>query len=477
MIELADLKQVRECVWEIPKSYRSDMRCAARVYISREGLENILGDKSLDQLINVTSLPGVEHAFAMPDIHQGYGFPIGGVAAIRSNDGVISPGGVGYDINCGVRVLKTPYIAQELADKMEELANQTQRDVPSGVGRGGFHDFKAAELDKILNTGMRWALKAGYAAESDLEFTEEHGSYRHADAACVSDQAKQRGADQLGTIGAGNHFVEIQQVVEIGDRRIAEIYGIFLNQVVIMIHTGSRGLGHQICTDYVKVMNQVRAKYGIELPDRELACAPFRSKEGQDYFKAMAAAANYAWTNRQLLTHQIREAWHRVLRTKESKNISVLYDVAHNIAKLESHNGVEYIVHRKGATRSFGPGSSEIPDAYRTAGQPVLIPGSMGTYSFVLAGTERAMQTTFGSSCHGAGRSLSRIKAKKIIDYNRLSKQLEDYGVVVRAGSAKGLLEEAPQAYKNVDDVVNTVEKDEIAKTVARLKPLAVIKG
>lgn len=475
-MKLKDLEEISPGVWEIPRSHRSDMRCAARVYISREGLEDLLDEKSLEQLVNITTLPGIEYAAAMPDIHQGYGFPIGGVAAIRSADGVISPGGVGYDVNCGVRLLVSPFARSEIEPRMEALATQMQRDVPSGVGRGGSISLDEAEMDKVLNQGVGWALNRGLALPGDSELIEELGCYDRADARYVSKAAKQRGADQLGTIGSGNHFLEIQEVTAIFDPKIAAAYGLAEGRLVVMIHTGSRGLGHQVCTDYVRLMNQVRNRYGITLPDRELCCAPFYSDEGQRYFKAMAAAANFAWVNRQVITHRIRGAWKQVLG-EEGDRLKILYDVAHNIAKLERHKGREYILHRKGATRAFGPGSHEIPAAYREVGQPVLIPGSMGTSSYVLAGTAQGMVETFGSSCHGAGRRLSRTKAKKSLDYNLLRRELSERGVVVRAGSPKGLLEEAPAAYKDVDDVVRAVKRVGLAAEVARLKPLAVIKG
>ncbi len=462
-MKILDFIQVNPYLFEIPKSYRSDMRVPARIYIKKEMLEAVLKERAIEQLLNVATLPGVDHfALAMPDIHEGYGFPIGGVAAIRARDGVISPGGVGYDINCGVRLLLSEHGHDELKEKILPLVNQMQRDVPSGVGRGGKVVLKESESDEILNTGAEWALKNGYAFGEDLKNIEENGNFKIADAKFVSDKAKKRGADQLGTIGSGNHFLEIQKVEEIYDRETADRFGMFLNQITVMIHTGSRGLGHQVCTDYVRVMNEVVPKYKIVLPDRELACAPFQSEDGQNYFRAMAAAANFAWVNRQMITHLVRGAWERVL--KDGKSLKLLYDVAHNIAKLEKYNGREYIVHRKGATRAF-------------PGQPVIIPGSMGTASYVLAGTETAMRETFGSSCHGAGRAMSRMKAKKTIDYNELKQDLAKKEIIFRVGSAKEMLEEAPQAYKNIDDVVDVVHGAGIAKKVAKLKPLAVIKG
>ncbi len=478
MIALEAILEIAPCVWEIPKSYRSDMRVPARIYCSKEMLQQLSNEQSLEQAVNVATLKGIEgFSIAMPDIHWGYGFPIGGVAAIRTDDGVISPGGVGYDINCGVRLLLSPYSHSDIAGRVEDLANQMQRDIPSGVGRGGEFALDKKELSKVLNTGLKWAVKRGYAWDEDPISIEEYGCYRGAEASEVSEKAIERGLDQLGTIGSGNHFVEIQEVVEILEPNLADAFGLFKSQACVMIHTGSRGLGHQICTDYVRLMNSVMPKYGISIPDRELAAAPFKSEEGQRYFKAMAAAANFAWVNRQLITYQTRNAWKRVLQEKDADQLEILYDVSHNIAKVEQHNGREYLVHRKGATRAFGPGTTELSEKYRYTGQPVLIPGSMGTFSYVLCGTDKAMSDSFGSTCHGAGRSMSRMKAKKTVEYNSLLKQLSDYGVVVRAGSASGLLEEAPQAYKDIDAVIAVVAQSGISTVVAKLKPLAVIKG
>src|SRR3989344_457311 len=394
-----DFSKISPYLWEIPQSYRGDMRVPARIYATEKMLLEILPERAVEQLINVATLPGIErHAIAMPDIHQGYGFPIGGVAAIRTSDGVISPGGVGYDVNCGIRLLTSPYAASELEDKLPDLAHQIQRDVPSGVGRGGRLALTGPELDEVLNTGVTWAINRGYGLAEDQAAIEEGGHYRVADASLVSDRAKKRGANQLGTMGAGNHFVEVQTVLEIYDEELAKELGIFKGQVTVMIHTGSRGLGHQVCTDYVRLMNKVMAKYKIVLPDRELACAPFNSPEGQQYFQAMAAAANFAWTNRQLITHQVRGAWQQVLGKGEKNSLKILYDVAHNMAKLEKHHGQEFIIHRKGATRSFGPGHPDLAARYQKTGQPVLIPGSMGTYSYVLTGTAGSMTEAFGSA-------------------------------------------------------------------------------
>lgn len=479
MVSFKEIKEITPYVWEIPKSYRTDMRVPARVYATKKMIEEILDERSLEQLVNVATLPGIEkHALAMPDIHQGYGFPIGGVAAMRTEDGVISPGGVGYDINCGVRLLKTKLTTEDLgSETIEKLANQMQRDIPSGVGRGGKIKLSTKELDEVLNNGIDWAIKKNYATQEDKAVIEELGNFEPADASEVPEKSKKRGADQLGTLGAGNHFVEMQEIIEIRDEEIAKAFGLFIGQIVILVHTGSRGLGHQTCTEYVRLMDSAMQKYNITIPDRELASAPFQSPEGQRYFKAMAASANYAWVNRQLITHHIREAWKYVLKDHKQEHLELLYDVCHNVAKLETHNGKETIVHRKGATRSFGPNEKGTPEKYKNVGQPVIIPGSMGTFSFVLAGTKNAMKETFGSTCHGAGRQLSRAAAKRTLDYNKLMNDLKDYGVIIRAGSKRGLLEEAPEAYKDVGEVVDVVEQSGIAKIVAKQKPIAVIKG
>ena len=472
----ADLEAVAPDTWEIPRTFRNDMRVKARVYASERMLAHVVEERALEQLVNTATLPGVkEPVIAMPDIHQGYGFPIGGVAAVRADEGVISPGGVGYDINCGVRLLASDLSYLEVKDRLAGLATQIQRDVPTGIGRGGRIQLNEREMDAVLGSGLRWAIANGYASQADAETVEEHGCYAAADAAAVPERAKRRGRDQLGTLGAGNHFLEVQRVDRIWDAVSAEAFGLFEGQVTVLIHTGSRGLGHQTCTEYVREMDRVMARYRITLPDRELACAPFNSPEGQAYFHAMAAAANFAWCNRQLITHAVRGAWRRILGAVDG--ITVVYDVAHNIAKLEEHQGVACVVHRKGATRAFGPGRAEVPAEYRNVGQPVFIPGSMGTASYVLAGTEKAMRETFGSSCHGAGRQLSRSKAKKSIDYNRLRQNLHDMDIEVRGGSAKGLLEEAPEAYKDVEQVVDVMQETGITRKVARLRPIAVVKG
>jgi tRNA-splicing ligase RtcB len=477
-LEIKDLVPLSDYLWEVPQAFRSDMRAPARLYAAASQLDGILADNSLEQLVNVATLPGIHpYALAMPDIHQGYGFPIGGVAPILTEGGVISPGGVGYDINCGVRLLCSNMVTDEIRPKLKELATAVEARVPSGVGRGDGYPLTEKDLEEVLKVGCKWARGRGLAFEEDLECTEEGGSYHHADPDCVSAAAKERGRGQLGTMGSGNHFVEIQTVEKTYDAATAAAFGLFEGQVTVLVHTGSRGLGHQICTDYVRLMNSKLSQYDFVLPDRELACAPFRSVEGQQYFAAMAAAANFAWTNRQVITAAVRSIFKEFFPHSPNAYLKLLYDVSHNIAKLERHKSRDYIVHRKGATRAFGPGSPEIPERYRETGQPVLIPGSMGTCSYVLAGTTRGMGDSFGSTCHGAGRIMSRTKAAKGIEYDKLMQQLHSYGVTVRAGSRKGLLEEAPQAYKDVEAVVGVVSAGHLANIVARLRPLAVVKG
>lgn len=477
------LVRVAPYIYEIPQSHRPDMRVPARFYADAELLAAALDDKSLDQLANSATLPGVvPYALAMPDIHQGYGFPIGGVVATRLPDGVISPGGVGYDINCGVRLLGTYIHVDDAHSYLDDLASELQRNCPHGVGQDGHLKLTRAELEAVVRDGSRWALKHGYASEADLERTEEGGRIAGADPAQISPRAYERGATQLGTLGAGNHFIEVDVVDELFDETAAQRMGLSVGQLVIQIHCGSRGFGHQICTDYVARFQQVIHKYGIQLPDRELVCAPLNSPEGQAYLAAMRGAANYAFCNRQLLTHLVRESFDNVL-TGEFSNPAVyqIYDIAHNMAKIETHNvegePVEVCVHRKGATRAFGPGSPELPDDYRDIGQPVLVPGSMGTASWVLVGTEGSMAQTFGSTCHGAGRTMSRSRAKKTVRGDALRRELEEKGVHVRAGSLRGLAEEAPVAYKDVDRVIDVVAGAGIARKVARLVPVAVVKG
>ncbi|MFA6296574.1 MAG: RtcB family protein [Patescibacteria group bacterium] len=477
------LKKVSENIFEIPKSYRSDMRVPGRIYISEKMIDNVLQDQSLEQVVNVATLPGiVKYSLAMPDIHSGYGFPIGGVAATDiENNGVISPGGIGFDINCGVRLLRSGLNFSDIKDDIEKIANQIQRDVPSGLGRGVTQKLSLNEIDNVLKSGAKWAIGKGFGLEEDLEFIEENGCLKNAEIKNISELAKKRGLDQIGTLGSGNHFLEIQKVEKIFDKEIAEVFGLAEGEVTFLIHTGSRGLGHQVASDYVKFLNSAMPKYGISVPDYELACVPFVSSEGQQYFNAMAGAANYAWANRQMITYRVREAVSQVLSQKskiKNKNLklSIVYDVAHNMAKVEEYDGKKLCVQRKGATRAFPPGSLEIPEKYRETGQPVLIPGTMGTASYVLAGLESGKET-FYSSCHGAGRRMSRGQAKRTIKSNELRQELDEKGIIIRAQSKMGLVEEAPEAYKNIDDVVDVIEKTNLSKKIAKLVPLAVIKG
>ena len=483
MVDSRDLKRIDKYLYEIPKSYRADMQVPAHFYADPVLLEEVLGDKSLEQLVNTATLPGiVNYALAMPDIHQGYGFPIGGVVATQWPDGVISPGGVGYDINCGVRLLATHLDRAEIDPYLDDLATALYLNCPSGVGKGGHIKLKLGELEKLLEQGAGWALKRGFAAEADLEHTEERGCIEGADPGKVSERAKKRGQDQVGTLGAGNHFIEVDVVDEIFDETAAQRMGLLPGRIAIQIHCGSRGFGHQVCTDYVNRFQKVIRNYGLKLPDRELVCAPLSSPEGQDYLGAMKAAANYAFANRQVLTYHIRSTFEEVLAGKvRNHHVYQVYDIAHNMAKIEEHevNGrrLKVCVHRKGATRAFGPGSPVLPGLYRDIGQPVLVPGSMGTASWVLLGTAGSMAQTFGSTCHGAGRMLSRSKARKTVRGSELREELEAEGIHVRAGSLSGLAEEAPIAYKDVDRVVEVVHGAGIAQKVARLVPLAVVKG
>lgn len=483
MVSSHDFKRIDKFIYEVPASFQEAMRVPARFYADPELMEKALEDKSLEQLVNTATLPGiVKYALAMPDIHQGYGFPIGGVIATELPDGIISPGGVGYDINCGVRLLATYLTKAQIDLYLNNLATALYANCPSGVGEKGSIRLKHGELDRLVEEGAHWALKRGYASEADLERTEEWGRLEGADASKVSARAKERGNDQVGTLGAGNHFIEVDVVDQVFDETAADRMGLFPGQVTVQIHCGSRGFGHQICTDYVNRFQSVVHRYGIKLPDRELVCAPLSSPEGQDYLAAMKAAANYAFANRQVLTFHIRRSFEEALAGKvRNYGVYQIYDIAHNMAKIEEHEvdgrRVKVCVHRKGATRAFGPGSPALPDIYRDIGQPVLVPGSMGTASWVLLGTAGSMAQTFGSTCHGAGRMMSRHQAKRSIRGSDLREEMEAGGIRVRAGSMSGLAEEAPTAYKDVDRVVEVVHGAGIAKKVARLTPIAVIKG
>ncbi|HEY76665.1 MAG TPA: RtcB family protein [Thermoflexia bacterium] len=483
MVAKGDFRRIERFIWELPKGTRPDMRVPARMFADPELLDAAFRDRTVEQLINTTTLPGiVKYALAMPDFHQGYGFPIGGVAAMRTDTGVISPGGVGYDINCGVRLLASHLEQEQVAPYLQDLTAALYRSCPSGVGGKGRVRVSERELDELVTKGARWALKRGLARAEDLAHTEEGGCMPGADPSQVSARAKQRGRPQVGSLGAGNHFLEIDVVEEIYDPDVADVFGLWEGQVVVQIHCGSRGYGHQICDDYVKRLQSAVQKYGIKLPDRELVCAPIDSPEGRAYYGAMACAVNYAFVNRQVLAMGVREAFEQVLAGKvKNFDLYQVYDVAHNIAKFEEHEvdgrRVRLCVHRKGATRAFGPGRPEVPEDYREVGQPVLVPGSMGTSSYVLVGTQRAMEISWGSTCHGAGRVMSRRQALKRIWGADLRRELEEQGIVIRAGSMKGLAEEAPAAYKDVSRVVEVVHGAGIARKVARLRPLAVIKG
>jgi tRNA-splicing ligase RtcB len=454
-----------------------------RIFATRQLLEQIKNDKSLEQATNAATLPGlVDRVVVMPDVHQGYGFPIGGVAATRLPHGIISPGAIGYDINCGVRLLASQIEFDAVKNHLSDLANSLNHLCPSGVGKKGHLRLKKVELEKVCRDGSRWALQHGYATEADLRRTEENGRLEGADPTKISKRAMERGRPQLGTLGAGNHFIEIDVVDQVHHPQAAQVMGLIAGNLVVMIHCGSRGFGHQICTDYVREFQAAVKRYSIQLPDRELVCAPLDSPEGQAYLGAMRCAANYAFANRQVLAHFARQAFEEALAGKvRNWHLHQVYDIAHNMGKIETHEvdgvPVEVCVHRKGATRAFGPGFQGLPSEYRSIGQPVLVPGSMGTASWVLVGTAESMQRSFGSSCHGAGRTMSRSKAKKSIWGEDLRKELQSQGIHIRAGSMAGLAEEAPQAYKDVDAVVETVHGAGIASKVARLRPVAVIKG
>jgi tRNA-splicing ligase RtcB (3'-phosphate/5'-hydroxy nucleic acid ligase) len=468
--------RIDQTLVEVPASARADMRVAARVYADDALWDQIRRDRTLDQLLNVATLPGVvEPALAMPDAHEGYGFPVGGVAAFRAADGVISPGGVGYDINCGVRLLTAGLVTEDVRPRLKDLMHELSRSVPSGAGRGGRLSYTQDELDGVLADGSGALVPRGLATVDDLDHTEARGRMPDADPDAVSARAKQRGHDQLGTLGSGNHFVEVQNVAEVYDPKAAAAMGLCVGECTVLIHTGSRGLGHQVCTDYVRLMDGAMRTYEITLPDRELACAPFASPEGRRYFAAMCAAANFAFANRQAITHWVRETFRAVLG--EGVRLRLVYDVTHNMAKLEQHGRQRLVVHRKGATRAFGPSNPETPARYRAIGQPVLIPGSMGTASYVLAGTDEALERAFGSCCHGAGRAMSRRAAKLVQSGQEVRRALEGQGIVVRCAGNQELAEEAPHAYKDVDRVVDVVVRARLARKVARLAPVGVLKG
>jgi tRNA-splicing ligase RtcB len=471
-------RKIGEVTFELEAGFRPDMRVPVRVLADETLLEQVMRDRSLEQLINVATLPGITRfAVGMPDMHQGYGFPVGGVAGTVLPDGVISPGGIGFDINCGVRLLASVLDARALGP-LDELVHELSRAIPVGYGRGGRIVLDRGELDGVLAGGCTYLVRdRKMGLSEDLDFTESRGTLADADPGQVTERAKERGHDQLGTLGGGNHFIEVQIVDAIFDESAARALGLFHGQLTVLIHTGSRGLGHQVCTDHVRAMDRALAKHHITLPDRQLACAPFSSREGKEYFSAMCAAANFAWANRQALTHRVREVFDRVLGTKEDARLSLVYDVAHNIAKLERFGEHTLCIHRKGATRAFGPSSDEIPARYRGIGQPVLIPGSMGTSSFVMVGEDTSKEISLSSSCHGAGRAMSRHAAKAKVQGHVLRRELEAKGIVVRCPSNAELAEEAPFAYKDVERVVDVVARAGVARKVARLRPLGVLKG
>lgn len=467
---------------EVPKGYKPGMRTNGIIYID-EALEKALEKDAIEQVANVATLPGiVGSSLAMPDIHTGYGFSIGGVAAFDLKEGIISPGGVGYDINCGVRLLRTNLYKDDVTPKIKELVENFYRDIPTGVGSKGKLRLNSDEHRKVLLQGARWVVEQGFGKKEDLERTESQGCIDGADPDLISNKAYERGRSQLGTLGSGNHFTEIQYVDEIYDESIANALGLFSQQITVMIHTGSRGFGHQVCTDFLEVMQRAVKKYNIDLPDRELACAPFESPEARDYLAAMRAAANYAWANRQFIMHWVKESFMNVFGTgPRTIGLDLIYDVAHNIAKIEEHivkgEKRKLVVHRKGATRAFPPGHPELPPAYKHIGQPVIIPGDMGRASYVLAGTERGMTESFGSTCHGAGRLMSRHQAIRKAKGRAIWREMEDMGVIVRSAGRETLAEEMPEAYKDVSNVVDVVHNAGLSKKVARLRPLGVIKG
>ncbi len=487
------LNKIDEFRYEIPQSYKKGMLTSGLIFVDQDMVQKTVSDNAPEQVANVATLPGIQgKAMAMPDIHWGYGFPIGGVAAMDGEEGVISPGGVGYDINCGVRLVRTNLMYDDLKPKINDIVDAMFKNVPSGLGSKGKVHISMNELDKVLQNGAEWAVENGYGWEKDLKHLEENGRMEGANPSLVSHKAKQRGMPQLGSLGAGNHFLEIQRVDEILYPEAAKAFGIEKkDQIMVMIHTGSRGCGYQICDDQIREMGRnfhkdgyefVSKEFDLRLPDRQLVCAPVNSRAGENYFAAMKCAANYAWTNRQMIVHWVRESFEEVLGLKaDHLGMDIVYDVAHNIAKYEEHevDGKRKMVyvHRKGATRSFGPDKMEVPENYRSLGQPVLIPGDMGTASYVLLGTDNAMKETFGSTCHGAGRIMSRSEATRRWRGQQIIGELKGKGIYVRAASQKVAAEEAPSAYKNVDNVVRVADGAGISKLVARMRPLGVVKG
>ncbi|MFW6135014.1 MAG: RtcB family protein [Elusimicrobiota bacterium] len=470
-------------IWEIPTDFRPGMLVNGRIYASEGLMKQIIKDQAPDQVANVAFLPGiVGYSLAMPDIHWGYGFPIGGVAATRVEDGVISPGGVGFDINCGVRLIRSNLRLQDVRDRMNLIVENLYKKIPSGVGSEGSIKLNSQEMKKVLENGAQWSVQKGFGVKNDITYTEENGKMDQADPDIISSRAMQRGYSQLGTLGSGNHFLEVQVIDQIYQPDIARQMGLEKGMVTLLIHTGSRGFGHQVCTDHLSIMQKAVQRYHIRIPDRQLACAPVNSPEGKKYYQAMCCAANFAWANRQCITHWVREIFHQIFGlSQERLGLNLVYDVAHNISKKEVHywdnEKIKLCVHRKGATRAFPPFHPELPLSYREIGQPVLIPGDMGRFSFVLIGQEKAMQDTFGSTCHGAGRMLSRGAAKREVKNRNILDELQKKDIIVKARSRATLAEEMSDAYKDVSEVVEVVDKSGISGKVARMRPLGVIKG
>ena len=477
------LEQKDLYTWEIPKEFRTGMRVNGRIYASEKLMKHIIKDQAPDQVANVAFLTGiVGYSLAMPDIHWGYGFPIGGVAATQVDDGVISPGGVGFDINCGVRLIRSNIKLQDIKDKMPEMIEELYRKIPSGVGSEGIIKLSSQEIKKVLSKGAQWAVEKGYGEKEDITYTEENGRMTQANPDIISNKAIQRGLSQLGTLGSGNHFLEVQVIDQIYQPEIARQMGLEEGMVTLLIHTGSRGFGHQVCTDHLSVMQKAVQRYHISLPDKQLACAPVHSPEGEKYYQAMCCAANFAWANRQCIMHWAREVFSKIFHiSSERLGLKLVYDVAHNIAKIEVHhyNGksVKLCVHRKGAIRAFPPQHPELPLKYKEIGQPVLIPGDMGRFSFCSVGTKKAMDETFGSTCHGAGRVMSRGEARREVKNRDIVDELRAEGILIKARNRATLAEEISAAYKDVSEVVDVMDKSGISKKVARMRPLGVIKG
>ncbi len=476
---LTKIKQINKYLWEIPINFKKGMQVPARIYASREMLKSV-EDKAIKQLINCASLPGVfKYVLGMPDIHSGYGPPIGGVGAIKLTGGVISPGFVGFDENCGVRLLRSNLSYKDIQPYLEKLAQKLQKEIPSGLGKGRKKKLNISEINNILKEGVHYLVKNGFGEKEDIENCEEEGYMKEADPSCVSERAKKRGRSQVGTLGSGNHFLEIQMVKKIFNYDIARQFDLFEGQITLMIHSGSRGLGHQNCADYLRIAEKSMEKYKIKLPDKKLACFPFESQEGQNFFKAMSAACNYAWANRQMITFYARRVWKNIFGSQNA-SLSLLYDIAHNIAKIEEYKidkqKIKLIIHRKGATRALPAGHPNLPEIYKKTGQPVLLPGSMGTSSYICVGTEKSRESFYTVS-HGAGRIISRRQAIKTISGNKVIRELEKKGIIVKCFSKRGIAEEAPKVYKDIDKVVKVIHQAGLAKKVAQLIPLAVIKG